>query len=130
MTTSHKVMKPFSSAEARVRPSGENATAAIWYRPRKYGQRSTGGDVPEPDGPVVARRGQGQSVRSEYDLAHDVFVADRMARGSPVVAVPEPDGPVGTGRGEEGAVGPKGDRPDAIGVPCECSDQAARRGIP
>ena len=95
-----------------------------------------GPQVPEPDGPVIAGRGQRRAVGAESDAEDRPGVALENSRrligldDRPRAQVPEPDCSVLAGRGQRSAIAGKRNPRDPALVPAEHAQVFSGRQVP
>ncbi|GAA2277761.1 hypothetical protein GCM10010145_58470 [Streptomyces ruber] len=92
-------------------------------------------EVPQPDGPVVARGRQDAPLWGEGHVPYSIAlrsgaVSFEHGFGLPPRSAPDPDGAVGAGGGEGPAVGTEGHRVDRAVVSLQNGDGTACGGLP
>src|SRR5512139_2542006 len=87
------------------------------------------GDVPQPDGVVIARCGDRRPAREEGHIRHRPGVSGQLGPDLPAGGqVPQPDRAVGGCGGQRPAVRAEGERVDLRGVPGQGADDRSARG--
>ena len=87
--------------------------------PEKVRRSGPSCGVPEPDRPVLTRRGDESAIGAERDARDAEQVAAERADRPPGRDVPDPDGPVAAGGRQPGAGGIEGQAVDGVVVAAE-----------